>query len=1083
MNTINQFINSLNLTKKLISAFLVVSLVPITIIIVVAINTASNSMTEQVYSRLDAVSEVKQSAVKRYFINIEKKLNVLQANPEMANMATKFIEGFNDISPSNSSESLNRFYKESFTPKFKQLNPTDTVSSSPLEQMNPKSIELQSRYLANNPNPIGEKQKLTATEQSDSYEQAHRQYHPYLRDMTNINEFYDIFIIDPTNGNIVYSVYKEVDFATSLQTGPYAKSNLASLFQQLKDSSNPQTIAFADYKQYSPSYNAPASFIGKPIVVDGKTIAILAAQLSIEDINSIMKERDGLGESGETYLVGPEGLMRSDSYIDPINHSVESSFRNPNKGTVNTLSVIKALKNEKGQHVISDYNNEMVLSAFAPVNVFNIRWALIAEMDEQEAFESITTLSQQLIIILLITIFIVTIAAYWFARTLTKPIHALADTMKKVEQQGDFSLRATVYSSDEIGVSTQAFNTLLDALQLSISETNRVMNHMAAGKFDQRIEAPCRGELDTLKQATNDCASSLNGAINELNNIAIAMADGQFDIQINASMSGELGTLKSNINQSLSSINNTMNSIVDIMANVEQGNFKEQITYPAKGKLAQLKDSVNNSVNSLSIAIDGISDVMSALRQGQFSAQLDAPLAGQLNTLKQDINSSMANLNNVMNEIGEVMTFVSKGDFKKMIKGEASGQLEQLKSNINTSITAIDNALTEISSVMLAISQGRFDHTISSTMTGQLNSLKIDINQSVTNLEHVINDLNQVMAAMANGDFSHQLKQPLQGQLEDLKNNVNESTSLVSLAINEVSSVLSNLAKGDLTKNIEGQYQGVFNTLKSDTNATIDKLTNVIQEIQVSASQVMQNAGEIASSNTEISKRTEEQAANLEEASSSTEQMLDELTKVSEQSKSAVALASNAEEIAEEGNQLSIQTVSAIDEVNEASKDINEILTVIDNLAFQTNLLSLNAAVEAARAGDHGRGFAVVANEVGDLAGRSAKSAKQIKSIIVNSNQKVALGTELADTSGKKLKHIMQAVSDVSKNIIHIAHSTSAQEQAIKEVNLVVQRLTGLTQANSAITEETMAAARQMAEQATEMRVQLNYFNLKKEQQ
>ena len=106
--------------------------------------------------------------------------------------------------------------------------------------------------------------------------------------------------------------------------------------------------------------------------------------------------------------------------------------------------------------------------------------------------------------------------------------------------------------------------------------------------------------------------------------------------------------------------------------------------------------------------------------------------------------------------------------------------------------------------------------------------------------------------------------------------------------------------------------------------------------------------------------------------------MLDELTKVSEQSKSAVALASNAEQIAEEGNQLSIQTVSAIDEVNEASKDINEILSVIDNLAFQTNLLSLNAAVEAARAGDHGRGFAVVANEVGDLAGRSAKSAKQI---------------------------------------------------------------------------------------------------------
>ncbi|MEM6981480.1 MAG: methyl-accepting chemotaxis protein, partial [Pseudomonadota bacterium] len=127
MLTINHFFNSLNLTKKLISAFLVVALVPITIIIIVAINTASNSMTEQVYSRLDAVSKVKQSAVKRYFNNIEKKLNALQANPEMANIATKFIDGFNNTSPSTSSASLSRFYEESFTPKFKQLNPTNTV--------------------------------------------------------------------------------------------------------------------------------------------------------------------------------------------------------------------------------------------------------------------------------------------------------------------------------------------------------------------------------------------------------------------------------------------------------------------------------------------------------------------------------------------------------------------------------------------------------------------------------------------------------------------------------------------------------------------------------------------------------------------------------------------------------------------------------------------------------------------------------------------------------------------------------------------------------------------------------------------
>ncbi|RXF02529.1 methyl-accepting chemotaxis protein [Pseudoalteromonas sp. PS5] len=1082
MSGFSQFFRSLNLTKKLTFAFLVVALVPLIVIISIALNSASNAMTVQVYSQLGAVSEIKKSAVLRYFDTVENKLDAFTANPLIPIMAQEFVTSFTAQESGQNSTKLSRFYDDVFVPKFNQSNSSGIATTNLIDNLSGTGLALQTRYLADNPYPIGEKHKFIETGHLDDYDLAHRSYHPYLLNVAEINEFYDIFIIDPNSGNIVYSVFKEVDFATSLETGPYSNSNLATLYQELKQVTDPSVSAFADYSQYLPSYNAPASFIGKPIVMDGQIVAIIAIQLSIDAINAIMTEREGLGDSGETYLVGPEGLMRSDSFLDPEHHSVVNSFRYPERGKVDTVAVSQALKNQSGQQIIEDYNGEKVLSAFTPVDIFNTRWALLAEIDETEAFSSITSLSQYLTLILAITIILVLFVAYWFSKTLTKPVRELVDTMKSVEQEGNFSLRAPVHSVDEIGLSAQAFNSLLDALQLSITEANRVMNQMASGKFDDRIKVPCRGELETLKEATNHCANTLNRAISELNDISIDMAQGRFDTKLSVPMSGDLEKLKHNINDSLSSINSTMSGIVHVMTNIEQGNFKEKVTVPAKGKLAQLKDAVNNSVQSLSSAIDGISNIMSAMKQGDFSVQLDAPLAGQLDTLKQDINSSMANLDKVMKEIGTVMAGVSNGDFKRQVNVAATGQLAQLKDDINASITSVDVAISEISTVMMAISHGRFDRTIQSGMSGQLDNLKTDINRSVNNLNQVVEELGSVMGAMSEGDFSQKIALPLQGQLQQLKDDVNDSTQQISDAITEVSSVLANIAKGDLSNKVEGDYLGVFAALQHDTNTTIQKLTSVIEGIQTAANYVAQSAGEIAASNTEISQRTEEQAANLEEASASTGNMLDELTKVSNQSGDAVTLARNAENIAKEGGSLSSQTVAAINEVNKASKDINEIVSVIDGLAFQTNLLALNAAVEAARAGENGRGFAVVANEVRELAGRSAASAKQIKEIIANSNQKVEQGTELANDSGEKLEQIVGAVSDVNHNIIKINESTSMQQQAIKEVDLVVQRLTDLIQENSAITEETMAAARQMAEQAHEMRTQLSYFHLSKDE-
>ncbi|MGB1292038.1 MAG: HAMP domain-containing protein, partial [Pseudoalteromonas sp.] len=861
INTVSHSIKNLDLSKKLMSAFLLVALIPLAIVIAFSLSNSSTALNKQTYAQLEAVSEIKKSAIERHFNDIKSQLLFLSNSSLVHSAAIELTNAFKDKTTSTQLSSsqytlLTEYYENTFNKKYAQENKNVSQSFDIHSQLTTQALYWQYYYLVQNPYPVGEKANLHRASNDAQYNVVHEKHHDFLFKFAQRFDFYDIFIIDNQSAEVVYSVYKEVDFATSLATGPFAKSNLALAYEQAKNIAENE-VTFVDYQQYLPSYDAPASFIATPIYEQGVHTSTLVFQISIDALNVIMTERAGLGKSGETYLVGPDFLMRSDSYLDPKNHSVINSFRFPETGAVKTAAVSQALQGNVGQEVITDYNGAKVLSSYQPINILGLKWALLAEIDQQEAFAAVTHLTTILLIISIVCIVIVVFIAFTFARSLTRPVQLLVDTMRHVERQGDFSVRSPVLSKDEIGSSASAFNCLLDALQSSISQTNMVMNKMAEGEFNHRITVDCKGELSSLKQATNNCAHSLEQAMSEINHVIDEMSQGNFSTQINTPMLGQLATLKQNINGSLKSLDNTIGEIVTVMAYIEQGNFTEQVTSIAQGTLKQLKESVNNSVLSLSGAMNNISQVMSALHDGDFSKRVEQPLQGQLALLKNDINSSVDNLALIITDINSVMAGVSKGDFTQQVECDANGELLTLKFNINDSIMGLNNAFNEISSVMMAISQGNFNKTIDVAMPGQLNSLKLDINNSVENLNTVITQLATVMAAMRQGDFSKQLDMQMQGQLAELQSDVNNSLSITADAIEEVTHVLSSLAQGNLNKQIERDYLGVFATLKDDVNQTINKLTSVIASIQQSANLVSQSASEIASSNIEISQRTE----------------------------------------------------------------------------------------------------------------------------------------------------------------------------------------------------------------------------------
>ncbi|WP_430736469.1 methyl-accepting chemotaxis protein [Pseudomonas anguilliseptica] len=324
--------------------------------------------------------------------------------------------------------------------------------------------------------------------------------------------------------------------------------------------------------------------------------------------------------------------------------------------------------------------------------------------------------------------------------------------------------------------------------------------------------------------------------------------------------------------------------------------------------------------------------------------------------------------------------------------------------------------------------------------------------------------------AAADGDFTRRLEMGNKsGFLLNLATGLNQLVETADRGLQDVVRMLSALAQGDLTQRITDQYQGTFGQLKDYSNETAVSLTRMLGQIRESADTIYTAANEISVGNTDLSSRTEEQASSLEETASSMEELTSTVKLNADNARQANSLAMNASEVASDGGQLVERVVQTMSSINDSSRKISDIIGVIDGIAFQTNILALNAAVEAARAGEQGRGFAVVAAEVRNLAQRSAAAAKEIKTLISDSVDKVETGNTLVAQAGKTMNEIVTAIKRVTDIMAEIAAASAEQSTGIEGVSGAVSQMDEMTQQNAALVEEAAAAAESLLEQATSM--------------
>jgi methyl-accepting chemotaxis protein len=294
--------------------------------------------------------------------------------------------------------------------------------------------------------------------------------------------YYDLFLVD-SRGLVFYSVAREADYQSNLINGPYNDSNLGQLVQTVQSK---KTAGLADFAPYAPSDGKPAAFSAFPVInPDTRQVdMVVALQLSTERINTIMQQRDGMGQTGETYLVGPDLRMRSDSFLDPEGRNIIASFAGTIADNgVDTEAARAAITGISDTRVVTDYNGNPVFSSFAPLRVGEVTWGILAEIDEAEVLAPVNALNRLILTLAVVIAGLVTLTAFLFARTITTPVRQAVSIANRVSQ-GDLTMDITVHSRDEMGQLLDANRRLIEKLRSIIGEVRSGADNLASASSE-----------------------------------------------------------------------------------------------------------------------------------------------------------------------------------------------------------------------------------------------------------------------------------------------------------------------------------------------------------------------------------------------------------------------------------------------------------------------------------------------------------------------------------------------------------------------------------------------------------------------
>lgn len=543
-------------TKLTVGASLLM-LIPVVVVCAVlgwvAVDNGRQALETKAQNQMIALRNSTQKAIENYFSTVQAQIVTLSDNrmitdalnslPNAYRLYQSSVEAAGDAGAAKLGamrQELLAHYNGAFADEYRKQNGGGAIDAGNwLEKLSETGITLQHAYIAANPNPLGEKSKLITPEDGSLYEVMHKRFHESLKDYQERFGYADIFLVDSKTGEVIYSVAKKAEFATSLLEGPFAGTGLGQVFKQANESDDPGFIAMTDFSAYTPSYDNQAAFVASPVFNRGKRLGVLIFQLSVDRLSGIMTHdrkwaEVGLGESGESLIVGADYSLRNDSrfqiedetgYLESLRQTGVSGERLTRVQAKHSAIGVQqlrspateaALAGEAGVAVYPDYRGVDVLTAYAPVKVAGLNWAVVAKMNTEEAFRSVESLKSTIAGVAIgisVLVFVVGALVGWvFTGLIVRPIQNTVDAVRDIaEGEGDLTRRLDARSKDELGELAGWFNRFLDKMQGVVGELNSVTQNLSVSAEQlSRVSEETRDGISNQQGQTEQAATATN---------------------------------------------------------------------------------------------------------------------------------------------------------------------------------------------------------------------------------------------------------------------------------------------------------------------------------------------------------------------------------------------------------------------------------------------------------------------------------------------------------------------------------------------------------------------------------------------